>query len=245
MTQHDVPNPPTTLLGTFIVTVWHKPGTSIQEDKDKLRDGQHLVVGTPGRHLFGSGLFQARAQSIGEKRFAACQMLWVALLIVDARNPPAGHRHSHMEGRNRAKLNKTEQNFLLKELLEGWALWLCAWAFVYIAQVPRCLRYGCLACTFLAFVACCSQFASCSLCCFCHVQVIPSLLFSCFAACWRASFLILLRSFWGQKETEHVFLWTNMTKWYKMLRCRSTIFYTFVVKPINPKVQFSADQNWI
>lgn len=25
------------------------PGTSIQEDKDKLRDGQHLVVGTPGR----------------------------------------------------------------------------------------------------------------------------------------------------------------------------------------------------
>ena len=90
MTQHDVPNPPTTLLGTFIVTVWHKPGTSIQEDKDKLRDGQHLVVGTPGRHLFGSGLFQARAQSIGEKRFAACQMLWVALLIVDARNPPAG-----------------------------------------------------------------------------------------------------------------------------------------------------------
>lgn len=24
-------------------------GTSIQEDKDKLRDGQHLVVGTPGR----------------------------------------------------------------------------------------------------------------------------------------------------------------------------------------------------
>lgn len=26
-------------------------GTSIQEDKDKLRDGQHLVVGTPGRSL--------------------------------------------------------------------------------------------------------------------------------------------------------------------------------------------------
>ena len=26
-------------------------GTSIQEDKDKLRDGQYLVVGTPGRGL--------------------------------------------------------------------------------------------------------------------------------------------------------------------------------------------------